>query len=513
MKRHLLFFVLCLLGSIASWADGNVYTLRLADTQLYFSTNVVSGTYSLSSKPETFYVEAVDGGYTLQSTYSEKYVGYGTDGTDGWNVIDVASAWVIADFENPAVILRDTKDKGFGVDEVAAGEGIYTDKSGDKLAKWVLEEAEAVKRLPGRLENGDFDGAWEACHPWEKGDYLSVDKGTQPSGWRVSNVYNSLVTLPEVAAKVTNGEGNAVKLTNQSTSGQNVPAYVELGTPWATAETKNTSVRNQDGGSFGGIDYTYKPDAVTFDYMREKATSGDVLTLVAYLWKGTWTQAEVPSNTAVGIIAWWGTAEKVTMTDRDSNIMGKSHALGGAVSKSADAELVASLEMVSTDQSTTWQTMEVPFTYANADAAPAKLNIIVANTNYFAGKDAVVNGSTLTVDNVQTVFWNTLSSLTYNEVELLEGENTDFVVNEAYDAAKLSATAKSQFATVDVAYDKATAVATVTVKRDCAADKVYTVAFAPTLGTAANYIDALNNGDDSKTVEGLEGMIDTLLDK
>lgn len=340
------------------------------------------------------------------------------------------------------------------------------------------------------LPNGNFDGDWEDCHPWEKGNYLSNNVGVQPKGWRVSNVYNSIITLPLVAAKVDNNNGYAVKLTNQSTAGQNVPAYLELGTPWATAETKGTAVRNQDGGSFGGINFAYKPDAVTVSYKRESTFNGDKLSVVAYLWKGTWSQADVPSNTATNLFS-YGSATKVTMKDRDSNVMGKSHILGGTVTKSADAELIAALEEVNYDQNTDWKTLEIPFEYKKAEATPEKLNVIIANTDYFGGASQVVNKSTVTVDNVNVVYWNTLSSLKYDGAELLNGEETAYDMStEAYDPAKLVATAKSQFGTASVSYDDATYVATITVTREHAESKTYTIQFGTPKAKATMSVSA-----------------------
>lgn len=339
-----------------------------------------------------------------------------------------------------------------------------------------------------QLTNADFEGDWVNCNPWEKGAYVTKAYGTQPTGWMVSNVPNSL--LNPLAAQVEGKEGKGVKLTNNSAVGNSVPAYLELGTPWATAETKGTNTRNKDGGSFGGINFTYKPDAVSFDFKREATKTGDVLTLVAYLWKGTWTQSSVPSNTAVGVFS-WGSATKVTMTDRDVNILNKSYELGGAVSKTADAELIASLEQVSSSQAKDWTTMEVPFVYQNASSTPQKMNIIIANTDYFGGQDKVVSGSTLSIDNVNLVYWNTLSSLKYDGAELLEGEETAYDLSTmAYDPAKLVATAKSQFGTASVSYDDATYVATITVTREHAEAKTYTIQFGSAKATATMSVSA-----------------------
>ena len=82
--------------------------------------------------------------------------------------------------------------------------------------------------------NGDFDADWENCVPWDSKGNNKVS-GTQPNGWKISNVYTALGPV-EVGASVSDASGGkAVKLTNQEKAGQKIPGYLTLGTPWATA--------------------------------------------------------------------------------------------------------------------------------------------------------------------------------------------------------------------------------------------------------------------------------------
>lgn len=116
-----------------------------------------------------------------------------------------------------------------------------------------------------QLSNTTFDADWVDCYPWEAGNFVSSARGTQPEGWCISNVSQS--ALPIVGEEVTpgaDGTGKAVKLSNVSASigSNNAPGYITLGVAFATAETKLTSVQNADGGVFGGIPFTYHPDAV-----------------------------------------------------------------------------------------------------------------------------------------------------------------------------------------------------------------------------------------------------------
>ena len=189
--------------------------------------------------------------------------------------------------------------------------------------------------------NGDFDGDWGTCVPWDsKGNTKA--SGTQPDGWRISDVYTGIGAV-EVGASVSDASGRkAVKLTNKDKFGQKIPGYLTLGTPWATAETKLTSVRNADGGAFGSISFTFKPDALSFDYQRDNSNgTSESATVVAYLWSGTWTQKDVPGNTAVGYGS-WGTATTMDMTDRDRNVLGMQTSLGGVITSTG--RKIASLQ-------------------------------------------------------------------------------------------------------------------------------------------------------------------------
>lgn len=103
---------------------------------------------------------------------------------------------------------------------------------------------------------------------------------------------------------------------------------------------------NKDGGVFGGLDFTKRPDALAFDYKLEAGEGQELqkATALVYAWKGSWSQAEVPANNSMST-----QTVAVTMIDRDRNILGMETAQGGAVTKSDDAELIAnSLQYIET---------------------------------------------------------------------------------------------------------------------------------------------------------------------
>ena len=320
--------------------------------------------------------------------------------------------------------------------------------------------------------DGTFDNNWVDCVPWDSKNNSTV-YGTEPEGWCVSNVPNS--SMPLVGSLLENNgvSGNALMLTNVSVMGQSAPGYITLGTSWATAEVHgikalagSDGVRNADGGSFGGISFTYHPDAVQFKYKRDGSKGTERASVIAYTWCGTWSQANVPANTAVG--AWnWGSATKTTMVDRDRNVLGMSTTLGGAVT-SNNGVLVGKTEKYITGSCSSWSTMVAEFDYGafkNVDNVNVeKLNVIISCTDYFADRSKIVSGNTLTIDDVELLYYHGLESVTYNgETKAIAYEdvntvNVDFSGMEYDNAKAISYVRKGQGAKVVVgAYNEATA--------------------------------------------------------
>ena len=342
----------------------------------------------------------------------------------------------------------------------------------------------------------DFSGDWETCIPWDsKGNTES--SGTQPKGWHISNVQTLLgAIVAGEKAEGSNGTTDAVKLTNQDLSGQKIPAYLTLGTPWATAETKLMKVRNADGGTFGGLEFTYRPDAISFDYQRNNSNGKENATAIAYLWKGTWTQTNVPGNTAVSFnYSEYGTATTCTMINRDRNVLGNetSATLGDKPAKpSEDAKLIAKLEQpISESTKGTWKSMTIPFTYNDDTAIPEYINVIFAANDYFGDRKSIIKGNSLTIDNVKLVYYHALNSLTYNgnKVANFDEGTTEYTLNgklvEDFDKVKF--TVKGVGASYDVAKDEVNNVATITVKGNDydvnpSSKTVYTIKFDGTVG-------------------------------
>lgn len=342
--------------------------------------------------------------------------------------------------------------------------------------------------MPNQIA-GDFDEVWVNCIPWDSGKGKKKEYGTQPNGWTVSNVTAS----SSIVAKSVEGfnkTGYAVKIENVSAVyNQKVPGYLTLGTPWATAHFVGV-VKNADGGTFGGKKFTYRPDAISFDYQRDNSKGKENATAIAYIWKGNWTQTNVPGNTGIFV-----EPAKCTMVNRDRNVLGNetSATLGDKPAKpSEDAKLIAKLEQsISESTKGTWKSMTIPFTYNDKTAVPEYINVIFAANDYFGDRNGIVAGNSLTIDNVKLVYYHALNSLTYNgnKVANFDEGTTEYTLNGklAEDFDKVKFTVKGTGATYDVAKDEVNNVATITVKGNDydvnpSSKTVYTIKFDGTVG-------------------------------
>ena len=151
------------------------------------------------------------------------------------------------------------------------------------------------------------------------------------------------------------------------------------------------------------------------------------------------------------------------MEDRDCNIMGKSTAQGGAVTQTGTR--IAKIETYISNVTSDWTEMTIPFNY-ETDDTPEKINVIFAANDYF--NTNVVNGNSLTIDDVELVYYHELASLKFfgQSLNLEKAASADGVSmgDLTYDPAQLTYEIKGVGATAEKSYDAATGVLTITVK-------------------------------------------------
>lgn len=359
------------------------------------------------------------------------------------------------------------------------------------------------------LENTDFNNteAWGYSKPWNSKDgykdlfllsddekFWSATKYTiedfiTPNDWCIGNVtgLNGLGATVVGKKHIFNAEAEtpdyAVTLTNTANPmmpTQIVPGYMTLGTSWATASLADLK-NSADGGAFGGVAFKGKPDAIQFDYMRThgEANPTENATVVAYLWKGEYKQADVPGET--------GGNSKVTMYGRDRNILGIDTNQGGTVSKSEDAACVASVvKSIEGDQTDALATMVVDLNYgefAGTDVQPDSLNIIFAANDYFGDRNKMGVDNSLTVDNIKFIYRHGIKNAMINGKEIAFADDNTATTTKTYDETKFSFTKVGEGATVTKSYNGETGVLTIRVdaqdvKFNPEATTTYTIQFA-----------------------------------
>lgn len=155
--------------------------------------------------------------------------------------------------------------------------------------------------------------------------------------------------------------------------------------------------------------FTHRPDAIQFKYKRTAAEPSVPATVVAYMWKGEWQQADVPVSIALN-----GEPKKETMINRDRSILGIESAEGGAVTQSEDALCIAQIQEKLSEITEEWKEMTIPFNYADKNAVPTHINVIFAANDYFDAS-TVKKDNTLSIDDVAFVYYHALESLTYGD--------------------------------------------------------------------------------------------------
>lgn len=352
---------------------------------------------------------------------------------------------------------------------------------------------------------GSFDDEWETCTPYlGSGSYYTNGVGQQPIGWKASNLYQLWVSA-ELVESTDGVTGQGVYMHNQfvgfSSIGENAPAYLSLGTPWSAANAVGIVViTEQDGGTFGGLDFTYRPDSVRFSYKRAYGTeTQEDASVIAYLWKGQYS-----SNVGVGVS--FSSPTKETMIDRDRDVLGM---ITEGVTTSDDAECIASLNYSIEGEQAEWATLSIPFEYTS-DATPEKINVIFSAADYFGDREAIGAGNSLTIDNVVLVYNSQLSSLTYGGVDIngfaADNYETLDMTSEVFDADKLAYASNGAGATVETSFDEATGLLTLTVKGndyDTNTDNVhvYTVQFSVPLVSGISVAGEVLAGFDPNVTE------------
>lgn len=335
-------------------------------------------------------------------------------------------------------------------------------------AAMVAAAPAVAQQLPNNI--GTFDGTWVECKP----DGTNV-VGTQPEGWMASNVYKHFIIdvkvelISSAADRQTDiPENHSVDMQNKFAGsfgiGATAPGYITLGSSWAYGDITNVGKPNDtsDGGSYGSIEFTNRPDAISLYVKRSHGTdkATENASVIFYQWKGSTTSTVTTglSNSPV----------ETEMVDRDKDVLGM---ITDGVTKSDDFELISKSENYFADDYSEWKQLTYPIEYLSENE-PTKLNIIISASDYF-NRANLGEENSLSVDDVTLVYYSTLSGLTIGdtEIELSEGVyNYSATGDMPASADAVVATTKGKFAKAEVALDQDARTVTITVTNQGGAD-------------------------------------------
>lgn len=333
-----------------------------------------------------------------------------------------------------------------------------------KILLTALLAAGGLTASAQNLPNGDFQQWKTTCgksdqtslnNLYESAPFgLATRPGVEPQDWNGSNVnqtvFNQNVLKDALVTRQKEGDNFYVRLVCTKVGAFGIeaeaPAFINFGTPWVYAVSKKNKC---DGGVYGGMSFSYKPDAIKGRYKRTPATKAEKARIIAYLWSGTF-KSSIPSGKSTRM-----------QDDVDRAIMGRVSGVTG------DGKLVASCDYgFETTKNNDWEEIVVPIDYKLTDVVPTKMNVIISSDDYW-NRGNMVENSTLEVDDVQFVYYHALESITYKgkTIKMEEGKNFyNLLIDEDFDISKFSYKKIGAGATVDKSFDPKSQMLTVTVK-------------------------------------------------
>lgn len=336
--------------------------------------------------------------------------------------------------------------------------------------------------------------------------------GDEPAEWCGSNVSQlGQASTSTLCVKQTEGNNFYAELKNQEVGSDifniksNAPGFLSLAKPWVFATMGMLDPQRMalgDGGVYGSVKFSNKPDAIRLKY-RRAAVNSEKAHVIVYLWNGTF-KSKVPKafkNVGSTFNKKYSITEYVELEDVDRAVFGKEN----ETLVTSKGTLIASVDYEITSDAADWQTVEIPLKYANAGLTPSKMNVVISASDYWTRSNIQLN-SKLDVDDVQFVYYNTLQSLKVNgqDIVLKDGVYTYKGIGSIKDGC-VEATAKSQFATVGYTYNRDNVIVKVTANDGSTKD--YTIQFPSADKIASTYKNEIDVDFQDETTYSFNDVI------
>lgn len=297
-----------------------------------------------------------------------------------------------------------------------------------RLSLLILLAVVSLGTLPAaaqQLPNVGFENWKGSCGKTDAVGEMRQRPGDEPADWNGSSVNQKVtigffpVTKEETlvfkeADNVFEGK-SAVRLLNKfigvGSAGSVAPGFLTFGTPWVHAEV---TIDNCDGGVYGGINFTYRPDAVSL-YIKKTDNGAEKPRVIFYSWKGTFTSK-------IG--------KKGAGTQETNDV---DRAIFKDVTISSEGTLIGSVKdyEVTNANSSSWTYVEAPIEYASTDknVTPEKMNLIVSAGNYW-NRGQMVDGTTAIVDDIKLLYYSRLKSVSVKGAPLTFGAGNTAVCDQ-----------------------------------------------------------------------------------
>ena len=241
------------------------------------------------------------------------------------------------------------------------------------------------------------------------------DGKEQPKHWNFSNV-SQLGVNKNFAHKSTGRTGSsALKIQDQfvgfGSIGATSPGYVSLGHPWAYLSDLS-SINDATAGTYGGINWRYRPDSMVvwikryYDSSVDQAAGDHIADenfhLLYYAWSGT-SKGETYKAKDLSCTNVANTSYSYYCVDEESDIR---QALDGNECGTKEfAKQIAEGWFYQKKRYDNWTRIVIPIYYMSDDV-PTKCNVILSAGRYpdFRANSGQYAGSTMEVDDIQLIY-------------------------------------------------------------------------------------------------------------
>lgn len=308
-----------------------------------------------------------------------------------------------------------------------------------------LVAASSLTLSAQQLPNSDFQSWKTSCGSSDAMGDMRQRPGVEPTDWFGSSV-NQKVGIEKREELVFN-DNNTLKLVNKFVGvkivfkevGDEAPAYISLGTPWVYA---SSTISECDGGTYGGLNFTYRPDAIKAEVKRTDSNTENSH-IIVYSWNGTF-KSKIGKKGAPSSVR----------DDVDRAIIGTTTTESGS-----NGTLIASADYTFNTTDDANKVFIVPLDY-KSELTPEKINVIISAGDYWT-RDNIVAETTLYAYNVSLLYYSRLESLKVNGTDVagFDPDKYEYTVKGAMptDANAITAVCmgNSGSATADITLDAA----------------------------------------------------------